>query len=179
MDGIVPELRTPVSLDRLAGTWKELARTMKIPYEDGTTDVTTVFAWDGRSLSVSSSGLRGGHAYAWKQGALRITNECNTRFEHIDGATWRILLLDFDAYEWMVIDDGKRQRVWVLARGTKLTRHQWKHIHEWLEDHFGVDMRTIEYTPHLNESQCALLPSVATAAPPRMQGGAYVIPFDD
>ena len=163
MDDILPEIRDTVDLQRFAGRWYEVERSQGIPFEpDGTTDVRAIYSWDGRTFGIRNEALLNGRPIYWETRVKRIVNAYNSRFvievplppgaRTVAGpreGIYRILMLDMRDYQWAVVASGERENwIWVLSRERLMTRQQWDTIHAVLEDHFGVDLRTLVYTAH-------------------------------
>ena len=163
MDDILPEIRDTVDLRRFSGRWFEVARSRGIPFEpDGITDVHALYSWDGRTFGIRNEALLNDRPIYWETHVKRIVNAYNSRFvievplppgaRTVAGpreGIYRILMLDMRNYEWAVVASGERDNwIWVLSRERLMTQTRWETIYSVLENHFGVDLRTLEYTTH-------------------------------
>lgn len=187
MDDILPEIRVPVDLGRFSGQWFEVERSQGIPFQPDTlTDVRACYSWDGRRFGIRNEALsQDGRTIRWETHVTRILNAYNSRFEiAAPGAAtrtgiYRILMLDLQDYQWAVVangDDniGGKQWIWVLCRERLMTRLRWEMIHAVLDDHFGVNLRSLQYTPHTRDD----LPPCDTSMMPEVSVET-VVPLGD
>lgn len=193
MDGVSPELRIAISLERFSGRWYETARTRGIPFEPrGTTDVTATYSWDGRTFGIHNEALLNCQPISWHTKVKRIDNAFNTRFIievppppgtnlPAGEGVYRILMLDTDEYKWAVVASGERDGwVWVLSREQLMTPDRWRNIFDRLEREFGYDPRRLEYTVHTRQPALPSPPELPDFEVPEVEKPkGFTVPLGD